>query len=82
MLETNIYPIHKLLQKWKQVHENIDQTMNSIGKVLDIFDTPQKVEERIMDGTRGDYPAYLACLDQVFIIIFSFLFFLSFSKTQ
>eukprot|EP00026_Physarum_polycephalum_P001000 Phypoly_transcript_01001.p1 GENE.Phypoly_transcript_01001~~Phypoly_transcript_01001.p1 ORF type:complete len:708 (-),score=122.75 Phypoly_transcript_01001:98-2221(-) len=64
-LEATMIPIHRVMQEWKFAHENINRAMQSVAKVIDIFDTALKVEPKINDGARGEYDTYLACIDSL-----------------
>ncbi|KAL6064896.1 exocyst complex component exo70 [Balamuthia mandrillaris] len=72
-LEHNIKPLHSLTANWKTVHSNVDSASAAIQQILDVFNTANKVEQRIKlgfpSGTLSPVPmldsfdTFLACLE-------------------
>ncbi|CAI5953363.1 unnamed protein product [Closterium sp. NIES-64] len=64
-LETAMRPIQARTLAFRKAHANIDATIRAVETVLDKFDIPQQVEQRIKDGPRRDLEAYLAAVDML-----------------
>eukprot|EP01102_Stenamoeba_stenopodia_P022926 TRINITY_DN9738_c0_g1_i2.p1 TRINITY_DN9738_c0_g1~~TRINITY_DN9738_c0_g1_i2.p1 ORF type:complete len:718 (-),score=173.00 TRINITY_DN9738_c0_g1_i2:44-2197(-) len=64
-LEKTITPIRTVTDKYRHVYENIEQTLSHVNKILDIFETGNKVEQKIKEGAKGDFEAYFKCLDNI-----------------
>lgn len=58
---TEYYKYEPQLIEWK----DIEQTLVHVNKILDMFETGNRVEQQIKEGARGDFESYFQCLDSV-----------------
>jgi len=66
-LSTTIAPIHDLTQRLTYRNQNIDQTVENLGKVIGYFNLPNDLKQTIRMGSIGeDLDGYLVKVDKLF----------------
>jgi exocyst complex protein 7 len=66
-LSTTIAPIHDLTQRLTYRNQNIDETVENLGKVIGYFNLPNDLKQTIRMGSIGeDLDGYLVKVDKLF----------------
>ncbi|XP_002960879.2 exocyst complex component EXO70A1, partial [Selaginella moellendorffii] len=64
-LQTTMRPTQVRTHAIRNVHDNIDQTINAAETILTQFDVSRQVEPKIVEGPLDDISTYLGAVDQL-----------------
>ncbi|KAJ7556869.1 hypothetical protein O6H91_05G102600 [Diphasiastrum complanatum] len=64
-LETAMRPTQVRTHAFRVAHGNLDKTLKAAEAILTQFDVSRQVENKIIQGPRGDYNGYMAAVDEL-----------------